>query len=178
MIVALAIRASIDPFIERGLYFTFLSPGILVAGLFGGIWSGATVALLGGLLSAYIWIPPQFVLALKSEGIFRLVMFFAFAAMIILVTSFVHVVLDRLANAEARAKTVASEMKHRVQNNLALVQAIVRQTFRNSDNPTEAQRLLNDQLAALARAHDLMENFEENDLSAERLIRTALDPST
>jgi two-component sensor histidine kinase len=176
VIVALATRASIDPFIERGLYFNFLFPAVLVAGLFGGMWSGITVALLGGLLSAYIWIPPKFALALTGEGVFRLVTFWALAAMMILVTSFVHVVLDRLATAEARAKTVASEMKHRIQNNLTLVQAIVRQTFRNSDNLPAAQRVLTDRLAALARAHDLMEHSEAKDLSVERLVRTALEP--
>jgi two-component sensor histidine kinase len=86
------------------------------------------------------------------------------------------VVLDRLAVAEARAKTVASEMKHRVQNNLTLVQAIVRQTFRNSDNLAQAQKLLTARLAALARAHDLMEDFTDQDIQLEKLIRTALEP--
>jgi two-component sensor histidine kinase len=176
LFVALAMRASIDPFIPQGLYFNFLFPAVLVAGLFGGVWSGVTVALLGGLLSAYIWIPPRLVLALTAEGIFRLVSFWVLSAMMLVVTSFVHLVLDRLAVAEARAKTVASEMKHRVQNNLTLVQAIVRQTFRNSDNLAQAQKLLTARLGALARAHDLMEDFTDKDIQLEKLIRTALEP--
>ena len=176
LFVALAMRASIDPFIPQGLYFNFLFPAVLVAGLFGGVWSGVTVGLVGGLLSAFIWIPPRLVVALTAEGIFRLVSFWVLASMMLVVTSFVHVVLDRLAVAEARAKTVASEMKHRVQNNLTLVQAIVRQTFRNSDNLAQAQKLLTARLAALARAHDLMEDFTDQDIQLEKLIRTALEP--
>jgi len=173
--VSLLIRASVDPFIERGLYFNFLFPSILIAGLFGGIWSGATTALLGGLLSAYIWIPPKFDIALTGEGIFRLVTFWALAVMMIVVTSFVHIVLDRLATAEARAKTVASEMKHRVQNNLTLVQAIVRQTFQNSENLPQAQKLLTARLAALTRAHELIE-LADKDISVEKLVGRALEP--
>ena len=173
--VSLLIRASVDPFIERGLYFNFLFPSILIAGLFGGIWSGATTALLGGLLSAYIWIPPKFDIAFTGEGIFRLVTFWALAAMMVVVTSFVHIVLDRLATAEVRAKTVASEMKHRVQNNLTLVQAIVRQTFQNSDNLAQAQKLLTARLAALTRAHELIE-LADKDISMEKLVGRALEP--
>jgi two-component sensor histidine kinase len=173
--VSLLIRAAVDPLIERGLYFNFLFPSILIAGLFGGIWSGVTTALLGGLLSAYIWIPPKLEIAFTGEGIFRLITFWALAAMMIVVTSFVHIVMDRLATAEARAKTVASEMKHRVQNNLTLVQAIVRQTFQNSDNLAQAQKLLTARLAALTRAHELIE-LADKDISVEKLVGRALEP--
>jgi two-component sensor histidine kinase len=176
VLVAVAIRASVSPFINGGLNFTFLFPGILVAGLFGGIWSGISAAFLGGLLMAYVWIPPSFTIALTADGIFRLTLFWTLAAMMIFLTAFVHVVLDRLAASEAGAKTVASEMKHRVQNNLALVQAIVRQTFQNSDTLSEAQILLTDRLAALGRAHDLMQNFEEKNIKLQNLVRKALEP--
>jgi len=111
---------------------------------------------------AYVWIPPSFTIALTADGIFRLTLFWTLAAMMIFLTAFVHVVLDRLAAAEAGAKTVAFEMKHRVQNNLALVQAIVRQTFQNSDTLSEAQILLTDRLAALGRAHDAEFRREEH----------------
>ncbi len=174
--VAITTRAAIDPFINSGLFFTFLFPAILIAGLFGGIWSAISTALLGGLLTAYIWIPPRLSMELTGDGIFRLALFWAVAAMMIFLTALVRVVLYRLATAEARAKTVASEMKHRIQNNLALVQALVRQTFRNPAL-SEAQKLklLIDRLAALARAHDLMENFEEKEIGVERLVRKALE---
>lgn len=175
--VALATRASVDPFIVGGLIFTFLFPGIFVAGLFGGTWSAITTALLGGFMMAYIWIPPKLSIALTAEGIFRMVLFWALAAMIIFLTSFVHVVLDQLATTEARAKTVASEMKHRVQNSLALVQAIVRQTLRNSTDVAEAQKLLSERLAALARAHDLIEDhLTGKDIGVENLVCRALEP--
>lgn len=173
---ALAIRTSIDPFIGNGLYFNFLFPAVLIAGLFGGTWSAITVALLGGLTSAYVWIPPRFAVVLHGEGVFRLFSFWALALMMILVTSLVHAALDRLAAAEGRARIVASEMKHRVQNNLTLVQTIIRQTLQNSDDLSEVRKLLTARLAALARTHDLMENFEEKDVSLESVVRKALEP--
>jgi len=173
---SLLARGSIDPFIPGGLFFNFLFPSVLIAGLFGGVWSGVTTALVGGSLAAFIWIPPRLAIALHGEGVFRLLSFFALAAMMIVVTSFVHITLDRMATAEARAKTIASEMKHRVQNNLALVQAIVRQTFQTSDDLMQARKLLEDRLAALARAHDLIENISDEDVGAEVLIKRALEP--
>ena len=178
VIAAVAGRALADPFVNGGLIFTFLFPGILVAGLFGGLWSGISTAFLGGLLMAFIWIPPKFGLVLSTDGIFRLLAFLPMAGLMIFLTSFVHVLLRRLATAEARAKTIASEMRHRIENNLALVQSIARQTFRTSSKLSEAEKLclFTDRLAALARAQDLIENFEPKDLSAERLVRKALAP--
>jgi two-component sensor histidine kinase len=178
VLAAIAGRSLADPLINGGLIFTFLFPGILVAGLFGGAWSGISTAFLGGLLMAFIWIPPSFGLMLTTDGIFRLLTFWPLAGLMIFLTSFVQVILKRLATAEARAKTIASEMKHRVENNLALVQSIARQTFRTSNilSETEKLGLFTDRLAALARAQDLIENFEQKDLSAERLVRRALAP--
>jgi two-component sensor histidine kinase len=88
----------------------------------------------------------------------------------------VHAALDQLTAAEDRAKTVAAEMKHRVQNNLTLVQAIIRQTLQSSDDLAEVRKLLTERLAALIQTHDLMENFEEKEVSLERVVRKVLEP--
>jgi two-component sensor histidine kinase len=176
IIFALACRALADPFVDNGLYFTFLFPAVLIAGLFGGTWSGVSTAVFGALLIAYIWIPPRLSFRLSGDGDFRLIAFWSVASMVIFLTAFVHTVLDRLAAAEARATTVAREMQHRVQNTLALVQAVARQTFRTAEDLGAAQRVFAARLDALGRAQTLIADEIDADVGIDALIKAALSP--
>ena len=166
---ALACRDIADSFVDNGLYFTFLFPAVLIAGLFGGTWSGVSTAVFGALLIAYVWIPPRFSLQLSGDGNFRLIAFWSAASMVIFLTAFVHTVLDRLLVAEARAATVAREMQHRMQNTLGLVQAIARQTFRTAEDFGVAQQVFLARLDALARAQTLLGELH-GDVGIETLI--------
>jgi two-component sensor histidine kinase len=176
VLAALSCRTAADPFVDQGLYFTFLFPVVLVAGLFGGTWSAISTAFFGALLIAYIWIPPRYSFNVAGDGLFRLVSFWAVASMVILLTTFVHTVLDILAAAEQRAATTAREMQHRVQNALTLVQAIARQTFRTSENLAGAQDVFSARLAALGRAQALIDEGIDENVTVATLIKTALTP--
>ncbi len=58
--------------------------------------------------------------------------------------------------AEEQASLIGLEMQHRVKNTLTMVQAIVRQTLRAAESPQLAQAAIDQRLAALGRAHDLL----------------------
>jgi two-component sensor histidine kinase len=176
VLVALTCRTAADPFVDQGLYFTFLFPAVLVAGLFGGPWSAISTAFFGALMIAYVWIPPRYSFSLTGDGVFRLVSFWAVGSMVILLTAFVHAVLDKLVAEEQRAATTAREMQHRVQNALTLVQAIARQTFRTSDNLAGAQEVFSARLAALGRAQALIDEGVSENVTVASLIKTALTP--
>ena len=172
--VAVACRAAVDPFVNEGLYFTFLFPAVLVAGIFGGVWSGITTAMVSGLVVAFVFVPPVYSFQLAGDGLFRLAAFWTSSGLVILLIAFVHAVLDKLAAAEDQAATVAREMQHRVQNTLTLVQAIAQQTFRNADNLQDARDVLMARLAALGRAQKLIgEGFDEN-VGVQALIKMAI----
>jgi two-component sensor histidine kinase len=174
--VALVCRATVAPFVHDGLYFTLLFPAVLVAGFFGGVWSGVTAAAFGGLVSAYIFVPPVYSLRLAGDGLFRLLAFWTSSGLVILLTAFIHAVLDRLAAAEDEAATVAREMQHRVQNTLTLVQAVAHQTFRTAASLQDAREILMERLAALGRAQTLIGEGFEKDVSVRALIHMAIDP--
>jgi two-component sensor histidine kinase len=176
VLAALTCRMAADQFVDQGLYFTFLFPAVLVAGLFGGTWSAVSTAFFGAILIAYIWRPPRYSFDLTGDGLFRLVSFWAVGSMVILLTAFVHTVLNKLAAAEHHAATTAREMQHRVQNALTLVQAIARQTFRTSDNLAGAQEVFSARLAALGRAQALIDEGVDENVTVATLIKTALNP--
>ena len=74
-------------------------------------------------------------------------------------------ITDRKKSEEQR-RLLAKELNHRVKNNLAIVQALVQQTIRNSTDLTEAGTTIGSRLLALARGHDVLtrHSWEEGDL--------------
>jgi two-component sensor histidine kinase len=75
--------------------------------------------------------------------------------------------------AQERQKLLVGEIKHRVKNTLATVQAIATQTIRNS--PGECDAFVA-RLHALAGAHDLLTDDNWHQASLADLIDRALDP--
>jgi PAS domain S-box-containing protein len=68
---------------------------------------------------------------------------------------------------EQRQQLVVAELNHRVRNTLALVQAIMHQTFRGSDVPSAVLKPFEDRIIALAGAHAVLtrRNWENPDLA-------------
>ena len=75
--------------------------------------------------------------------------------------------------AQERQKLLVGEIKHRIKNTLATVQAIATQTLRNS--PTECDAFVA-RLHALAGAHDLLTDDNWHQASLTDLIGRALGP--
>lgn len=73
-------------------------------------------------------------------------------------------------------RVLMGELKHRVKNVLATVQAIARQTFGHSSADPVAIETFTARLAALGRAHDLLtrESWEDAELSS--IVRETLAP--
>jgi PAS domain S-box-containing protein len=76
--------------------------------------------------------------------------------------------------AERLQRTLAHELRHRVKNILATVQAIARQTFRGTDRNSGVREIFEARLHALSNAHDLLmredwEGAEMADVVAEAL---------
>lgn len=73
-------------------------------------------------------------------------------------------------------RVLMGELKHRVKNVLATVQAIARQTFGRSSADPAAIETFTARLAALGRAHDLLtrESWEDAELSS--IVRETLAP--
>lgn len=78
--------------------------------------------------------------------------------------------------AEDHLRLVVNELNHRVKNNLAMVQAIAAQTFRNSEDLAQAEASLVARLAALAMATDLLTGEQWARPSLRLVIEQAVRP--
>ncbi len=85
-----------------------------------------------------------------------------------------HDISDR-KKAEQLQQAILGEMKHRIKNVLATVQALARQTFRNPTHKS-AYQIFEARLAAMARTHDLLtaDVWQATELS--KLVEQALLP--
>jgi len=82
--------------------------------------------------------------------------------------------------AEIQRRLLTKELDHRVKNNLAIVQALVQQTLRGTDNLSDAREDIIARLGALAAAHDILTKnaWLEGDLRAavEATVLTQTSP--
>ncbi|WP_309092034.1 PAS domain-containing protein [Phenylobacterium sp.] len=88
---------------------------------------------------------------------------------------FVLDITDR-KRAEAHLQLVAMELNHRVKNNLATVQSIVRQALRRDADPLQAREALLDRISALAAAHDILTREQWEGAPLDELARGVLTP--
>ena len=78
--------------------------------------------------------------------------------------------------AEAHARMLTEEMKHRIKNSLGLVGAMASQTFRQSRPVQESLEAFSARLKSMALAQDVLTQGEGDGVSLHQLISRALEP--
>jgi two-component sensor histidine kinase len=84
--------------------------------------------------------------------------------------------LEARAAAEARAQTLAAEMKHRVKNAFALASGIARQTLRGATSLEDARDAFIGRLEAMARAQDLIAPDAAAIIDLREIVERTLAP--
>jgi two-component sensor histidine kinase len=85
--------------------------------------------------------------------------------------------LTEIKRAEESQQLLVSEMRHRVNNLLAVVQAIANQTFRDDGLPlSKARQSFAERLFALSRTHDILQNKSSEAVGLRGLISGVLAP--
>ncbi len=79
---------------------------------------------------------------------------------------------------EERLSAMVSELNHRVKNNLASVQAMVRQAAKRTDTREELLEVLEGQLHAMSTAHDILSRREWEGACLDELAEAVLMPFT
>jgi len=77
--------------------------------------------------------------------------------------------------AKARSKLLMDELKHRMKNTLAVVQAIVHQSARRAESKEDVAAIISGQITALGRAHDLLTSSAYVDAPLGDIVRSSLD---
>ena len=83
--------------------------------------------------------------------------------------------LTERKESEAFQRLLLNELKHRVKNTLATIQAITTQTLANADDLPSAREALEQRIVSMAKAHDLLIERSWTATSLEDLVSSALD---
>lgn len=82
--------------------------------------------------------------------------------------------IEQRIAAERTKDLLLHEIKHRVKNTLATIQALATQTLKQT--PPEEKRAFIDRLHALSGAHDLLINSDWTDIGVTEIVRRSLGP--
>jgi PAS domain S-box-containing protein len=77
---------------------------------------------------------------------------------------------------ERRIKLLMREVNHRVKNQFAVINSMVRETAKRATDPREFERNVRERVAALARSHDLLVSSEWSGTSLFNLVQEHLKP--
>lgn len=193
--IALVVRLAVQEQLPPGFPFLTFFPAVIITTLICGLWPGILSAVLSGLASWYFFIPPVYTLELTPGSILAL-LFYAFIVSVdifiihtISVTS-ISLLQERhalaalaakkeqenvqlLAN-DAYQKEMSLELAHRMNNQLAIVQAIVSQTIRSSKDLTTLPETLSGRISVLARAHDILIHGAESQTFVGTIVKDSL----
>lgn len=155
---------------------------VSVITFFVGFLAGITTAIVGGLLSWYVFFATPFSWEVEYRTAVSLAGYAAVTA-VILVTSLLYrrseqrrrtFELESARQEVERADLFAREMAHRLKNALAIVQALASQTFRD-DSPETAK--FAGRLKTLSGAHNLLnEHIREPTAEFDKVVEMAMEP--
>lgn len=164
---ATAIRLVLEPFVPNMPFLTYL-PSVMVIALVTDWRWGAAVSVASAILGASLF---------RGSATFyvQFVSFLIVSAFVVGIAEMLRRLVAELEVAKKAAEYKADELLHRVDNTLAIVQAIATQTLRLS-NPDEFPEAFRSRLVALSKAHTLVRKVAVNRCSLRTLVLEACYP--
>jgi two-component sensor histidine kinase len=111
----------------RGAPFLTIYPAVMTAAFIGGYRPGLLAAALAGLSQWYFFIPGHNVVAIGSYSID--------AALCVLLIEYINRSLAKEIEAREHQRLLKDELSHRIQNTLALIQAVIRFSLPERNEP-------------------------------------------
>jgi two-component sensor histidine kinase len=154
--------------------FSTCYPAVAVAMLVGGRRAGILAAALGGFVGYWLFMPPKYKFApLNASDALNLLLYGLSCILIILIVDWYKRTVLRLRQEDARHLTLAREQAHRVKNAISVVEAIVRQSFRDE---TRKARLVNKRIRAALVDVDIGDSKDVAPRSLRALLAEDLQP--
>lgn len=151
-------------------------PAVTVAAIFlGGAW-GAAVLAGAATLANLLFFGEPFAWPLRLNDLVMTALFAAGGGLIVAVAVGLRRAVRQLEAAADREHELNAELQHRVKNNLAVVQALARQTIASTPEPETFYPAFRGRLIALGEAHDVLRSGEWSAAHLPDLAEAALRP--
>lgn len=174
---AAAVRLVVLAPLGRELPFIAYFPALILAAALGG-WAGGLACLLVASLGALYLLTPFGESAAWAMGSFWIAGGLVVAVAAALSDSLRELRVSRakLTETQTQLQTLVSELAHRSRNALFVIMAIVSQSARAAQSADDAERIINERLAALLRAQDVILQADGGSARLDLLLERALEP--
>lgn len=154
--------------------FTTYFPAVLAATLIAGVPSGVLCLVLGGALSWWAFMPPEFSFAVRSPAhIVNFSLYVISSIMILWVAESYRRALRSLRQEQGWRTLLHQELQNRLKNTLAVAQAVVSHTLETS--PQKARKI-NRRLAALMATTSSAGELRQQAVDLRSLVAAELEP--
>lgn len=174
---ATAVRQALGPQVGHELPFIAYFPALIVAATFGGVIGGVACLLLSSVAAWYLFLPGG------AAPTWAIGSFWLAGGLIIMVAAALADSVrelrrsrSSLTEAQARLQMTVGELAHRNRNALTVIMSIVRQSARSAASAEEAAQIINDRLAALARAQEVVLRTTGSSVSLRTVLETSVAP--
>lgn len=172
-VAAVVLRLELDHYIA-GVQFLAFFPAIFAAAYVGGIGPGIVAAILCGIASWYLIVPPRSSWIIDHPAqLHALVVYFAVGPVVAVAVGAMRRAMTRQRAAEAHLQLLVAELQHRTRNQLAVVRTIADQTLRSSDSLATFGARFSSRLAALGRVQSLLSRGNDS-IDLGELVRSEL----
>jgi two-component sensor histidine kinase len=174
--VPTAVRVVLYSMLGERPCFALYFPAILGAALLLGWRVGLLVMVLSAIVADYFYIGSPMTTGLSKGGTLATVAYWLSGTLIIATAELLRRALAQLNAAAETEHALNQELRHRVNNSLALAQAFASQTMRSAPEPEVFYASFQSRLRALAQAHDILSSADWGDCEFPHLAEAALKP--
>lgn len=171
---ATGVRMAIDLIAPNAVPFATYFPAILITTLVAGIYAGVFATVLSGIVSWYIFVPPNDAWpTFTTENIVNICLFAFASATIVWIAQQYRILLRRIDEEENYRQVVVDELGHRVKNKLATIHAILRHELRGHD---DIWKSVSGRLRALSTADDFLVKADSQGIELREILEMELQP--
>jgi two-component sensor histidine kinase len=169
-----ALKFTFDSWFTGVPPFLTYFPAITLAALLLGWRWGMIVLIASAAACDYLFMAPVSSLSLATNNLVVILLFVAGGTIIVVTAGALRGSAMRLQTASEREHELNAELKHRVNNTLAIMQALASQTARSRPAPQDFYETFSQRLDALREAHDVLSSTDWISCDLPRLAKRGL----
>ncbi|WP_395673821.1 sensor histidine kinase [Phenylobacterium sp.] len=149
------LRLAIEPWVTDVPFLTFF-PSLLVATVVLGWRWGVAVLITSAMVANYAFQPPVMSFALSAQDMISAAGFLLCGALIVSGAEALRRAMFELEERSHRESGLNLELQHRVNNNLAVIQALAQQSARHAQTPEAFYATFSERLLAVSEANKVL----------------------
>ena len=171
---AIGVREAVDPYVK--IPYVTVFPAMMICSLVGGRAAGILAAVIGGIASWYLWVPPRGSFALDwPVGHLTIALYVVTSVLLLLLMRGLNETMQALERERDLSADLFRELQHRTANNLQSISGMLRQNRRAiQSDPSVALNVIDAaelRFEVMSRINRKLYSPEMHEVDATALLR-------